>query len=619
MLAGLDPGVRFHSLRAVRIGSEPLYAFDIERLRAHVGPDCRVVTGYGATEASGIAEFVLPATLPPGRIPAGYALEDVEIAVHDDDGRAVVTGEAGEVIVRSTYLSSGYWRRPDLTRAVFQTDPHDARVGCYRTGDIGRLRPDGCLELVGRRDDQVKIRGYRVNPGEIELALVEHSAIREAVVAETGEARLVAYVVPRASPAPPPALLRRHLETRLPGYMIPSAFAAMDALPLTASGKVDRRALPEPPKPESVREGPFVAPRTPTEHQLAAMWEELFGVTRIGASDDFFDLGGDSLRAAALVASIEDTFARVLAPAVLLKAPKVADLAKAITEDQPLDEPITELRATGSETPIFFLHNDDGRGLYTHALARSLDAGRPFYAVHRDAFDSRSPALTVEALAAYGTQALRAVRPRGPYVIGGHCNGGAIALEMARQLRESGEEVELVVMVDTRAPSRRVRMRRRLSSVLSLRRRPMGLCARICWELGWRVRYYRERAALFGKAGLRAQLEFIRRKLQSRNAEPSDEARGGWRFHVPAPTLDSWRAQSRAVKRYVPPPYPGRVALFLAKEFPAPEPDLGWSALLPRLEVVIVPGDHHTCITRHVAAFAARLDELLRRTEAMAE
>ena len=625
MLSGLDADVRFPSLRAVRVSSEPLYASDVERLREHVGPDCMLVTGYGATEASGIAEFRIPAvaSLPPGRIPAGYALEDVEIAVHDEHGRPVAAGEAGEVIVRSRYLASGYWRRPDLTRAVFTPDPRDAALGCYRTGDIGRRRSDGCLELVGRRDDQVKIRGYRVNPGEIELALVEQPAIGEAVVtsaiAESGETRLVAYVVPRVWPAPMPALLRRHLETRLPAYMIPSAFVAVEALPLTASGKVDRRALPEPPEPESVREGPFVAPRTPTEHQLAAVWEEIFGVTRIGASDDFFDLGGDSLRAASLVAAIDATFGRVLPPSVLLKASKLADLANAIIELQRLDEPITALRASGSGTPIFFLHNDDGRGLYTHALARSLDATRPFYAVHRDGFDGQGAALTVEALATRVAQALRSVRPRGPYVIGGHCNGGAIALEMARQLQDAGEEVELVVMVDTRAPSRGARLRRRLLSVLGPLRRPVirgleeqaRLYARVYREIGWRARYYRERAAIFAKASLRAQVDFARRKLGStRRAAPTHDRRG-FRFRADGPALDSRRAQSLAVKRYVPPRYPGRVALFRAEEFPAPQPDLGWSALLPRLEVVVVPGDHHTCITRHVAAFAARLDEML--------
>jgi amino acid adenylation domain-containing protein len=621
----LDPGVRFDSLRMLRLGSEPIYRADVERLRKHLHPDCVLVTGYGATEASGVTEYRMTGStsLTSTRIPAGYPLQGVELAVQDDDGHPVAAGDPGEVVVRCPYLASGYWRAPQLTHSAFETDA-EGRICAYRTGDIGRLRPDGGLELLGRRDDQIKMRGYRVNPGEIELALAEQPRIAGAAVtsavAANGEARLVAYVVPRASPAPTPALLRRDLETRLPAYMIPSAFVVVNALPLTASGKVDRRALPAPPEPETVREGPFVAPRTPTEHQLAAIWEEIFGVPRIGATDDFFDLGGDSLRAATLVAGIETALGRTLAPSVLLRAPKLAELAKAINDEQRLDGPVTALQAKGNETAIFFLHNDEGRGLYTHALARALGTERPFYAVHRDGFDAgRAP--SVEELAASGTQALRSVRPKGPYVIGGHCNGGMIALEMARQLRESGEEVELVVMVDTRAPSLRARLRRRIAGALGPLRSPVirgleqqaRLWARVYREMGWRAHYYRERAVMFGRAGIREQVALARRKLAStRGAEPSDQARG-FRFHADLPALDSTRTQRRAIRRYAPPRYTGRVALFRAEEFPAPKPDLGWSALLPRLEVVVVPGDHHSCITRHVATFAARLEEALRR------
>jgi thioesterase domain-containing protein len=243
-----------------------------------------------------------------------------------------------------------------------------------------------------------------------------------------------------------------------------------------------------------------------------------------------------------------------------------------------------------------------------------LDAMRPFYAVHREGFDV-GPAPTVEALAGSGVLALRSVRPHGPYVLGGHCDGGMIALEMARQLRDSGDTVELVVMIDTRAPSRATRWRHWLASVLGPLHTPFILalenqariCARVYQEIGWRARYYRDQAMTFGRAGLREQVEVGRRKIGSiRHAADAP----GFRFHVDVPAVDS---PSRAVKRYVPPPYPGRVALFRAEAFPAREPDLGWSALLPRLEVLVVPGDHHTCITRHVAAFAARLEEVLKR------
>jgi len=606
VLASLDPGTRFRSLRIVRIGSEPLYRSDVERLREHVRSDCVLIAGYGATEASGIVEYRIDGTtpLPMGRIPAGYPLGDVEIAVRDEEGRPVKPGESGEVFVRSRFLSLGYWRRPELTRSVFENDPVDAQMRTYRTGDIGRLRPDGCLELLGRGDEQVKVRGYRVQPGEIELALAEHEAIREATVTSSvdarGETRLVAYFVAQSSPAPTALQLRQYLATRLPAYMVPSAYVALDALPLTASGKVDRKALPQPDL-EAIRKSHFVAPNSPTEHQMAAVWERVFGVSPIGVNDNFFDLGGDSLRAAALVSAIEETFGRVLKPSVLLTAPTVADMTAAtIRLENGLDEPLTALRATGTRAPIFFLHNDYGRGLYTHAIARSLSPEHPFYAVHRDGLDGMGDSPTVEALAGNCVRSLRAARAHGPYVLCGHCHGGLIALETARQLRRAGEEVELVVMVDTRAPIRARRALRRVSTMLG----PLGEAAfdgvdtglkhvvRAGEEIAWRSAYYRKRIAALG---------------QKINAAETVQ-------QVPREPLAVRHAYSRAASRYLPARYTGQVALFRAEKFPTRRPDLGWSSLLPQLEIVVVPGDHYTCITRHVAAFTARLDELLRRT-----
>ena len=628
ILASLDSDIRFHSLRVVRLGSEPLYRRDVDRLREHLRPDCILVTGYGATEASGIVEYRIESgtPLPAGRIPAGFPLGDVEIVVRGEDGRSVALGDAGEVTIRSRFLSSGYWRRPELTRAVFESDPHDEQMRTYRTGDIGRLRPDGCLELVGRRDEQVKVRGYRVHPGEIELALVEHPGIREAIVTSdveaNGETRLVAYVVPQSLPAPTAVLLRRYLAARLPAYMVPSALVAVKALPLLANGKVDRRALPPPLGPEAVRERYFVAPRSPTEHQMAAIWERNFGVSPIGVNDNFFDLGGDSLRAAALVSAIEKTFGRTLAPSVLLTAPTVGELTAAtILVERGFKEPLTALRASGTRAPIFFLHNDYGRGLYTHALARALPSDHPFYAVHRDGVDEKGAAPTIEGLAANCVRALRAARPRGPYVLGGHCHGGLIALEMAHQLRAVGENVELLVMVDTRAPSATLRAFHRVTTALG----PLGgpvfhgvhegfkLVALVCGEIAWRTRYYLNRVRRPGGNGASAPLAQQRLSESTAGVTQTREDRQALEAHAaPLIPIELRRAYSNAVRRYAPPSYGGRVALFRAEELPARNPDLGWSSLLPRLEIVVVPGDHYTCITRHVAAFGARLDNVLR-------
>jgi len=383
--------------------------------------------------------------------------------------------------------------------------------------------------------------------------------------------------------------------------MVPATYLAMETLPLTASGKVDRRALP-PPEQAAVQERRFVAPRNPTEHQMAAIWERIFGMSPIGANDNFFDLGGDSLRGGALVSAIEEAFGRVLAPSMLLTAPTVADLTAAIIRaENSFDEPVTALRAAGARAPIFFLHNDYGRGLYTRALERSLATDHPFYAVHRDGLEEMGDSPTVEALAANCVRSLRATRAHGPYVLGGHCHGGLIALEMARQLRIAGEHVELVVMVDTRAPPPVLRALRRASKRLGTPGEVAFDCAdagfrllaRAGDEIAWRIVYYRKRIATRGRK----------------------DSSGETRQEVPREPLAVRHAYSRAARRYFPQGYAGRVALFRAEEFPTRRPDLGWSDLLPKLEVVVVPGDHYTCITRHVTAFGARLDDVLRRTD----
>jgi amino acid adenylation domain-containing protein len=631
LLAEIGPDRRFPSVRVVRLGSEPLFRHDVERFREHFGPHCLLVAGYGVSEASDIVEYRMShdTPLPAARVPAGYPHAGVEILVLDEDGRAVRDGEAGEVAVRSRYLSEGYWRRADLTHATFQSDPADSRSRIYRTGDVGRLLPDGCLELLGRRDHQVKVRGYEVHPGEIEAALTEHAAVREAVVtawvAPDGDTHLAAYIVPRTPAGAHASTLREFLRARLPVYMVPSAFIRLDTLPLGPNGTVDREALPPPPRPTAARAVDFVSPRSPLEHQVAGIWEDLFGVRPIGARDDFFDLGGDLLLAAALVAAIEETCGRVLPPAVLLEAPTVATLAALlIREEDTFDDPLTALRDSGSRPPMIFVHNDHGRGLYTHALARALDPDRPFYAVHLHGLARRELPTTVEGIAADRLLAVRAACPHGPYVLGGHGEGGLVALEMARQLRAEGERVESVLLVDTRAPSLVLRTLHRAAEGLArLRRLPPDERAEFFWHmvrvsetLASHTRYYAHRAQTLRRMDLDGRAEFVGRQL-ARAVHGFAQLRGRSRRRrrAPAAIAEPTRAYRRAIRHYLPAPYGGPVVLFLAEEFPAYRPDLGWSRLLPQLEVVIIPGDHHSCVTRHVGVFGAQVEEVLRRIE----
>jgi acyl carrier protein len=247
----------------------------------------------------------------------------------------VPVGVAGELCIGGVGLARGYLGRPGLTAERFVPNPFAATPGerLYRTGDLARYLPDGNLEFLGRIDHQVKVRGYRIELGEIEATLTAHPAVREAVVVAreegAGEKRLVAYVVGEASGAE----LRAFVRSKLPEYMVPSAFVALAALPLTANGKIDRRALPAPEgRPEQERA--YVAPRTPVEEVLAGIWAEVLRLDRVGVQDNFFDLGGHSLLATQVVSRLREAFSVELPLRALFETPTIMDLAEAIIESE---------------------------------------------------------------------------------------------------------------------------------------------------------------------------------------------------------------------------------------------------------------------------------------------
>jgi amino acid adenylation domain-containing protein len=331
----LRPESRFPAVRLVRLEGDRASRSDVELFRRHFGPSCSLAVGLGITETGLIRRYVIGHDAPPdeGPVPVGYPVEDMEVRLLGEDGEPAGPGHVGEIAVRSRYLAAGYWRRPDLTAAAFRPDPDGGDARIYKTGDLGRMRADGCLEYLGRKDAQVKIRGHRVELIEVENALLETGRIREAAVAARedrfGDARLVAYIVPERRPAPSGVELRGILGRALPDYMLPAAFVELEALPLNPNGKVDRRTLPDPPSVRPELATPYVAPRTPLEALLAGIWAEVLGLDRVGVDDRFLDLGGDSLLAARVAARVRDALGIGLPPAALLATPTVAGQALA--------------------------------------------------------------------------------------------------------------------------------------------------------------------------------------------------------------------------------------------------------------------------------------------------
>ncbi|WP_182880432.1 non-ribosomal peptide synthase/polyketide synthase [Microbispora sp. H10949] len=392
LVAAEDPAC-LAGVREVWTGGDVVPADAVRRVM-DACPGVVVVDGYGPTETTTFAA-AHPMALPrqvPDAVPIGSPLDNMRLHVLDGRLRPVPVGVAGELYIAGAGLARGYLDRPGLTAERFVADPYGGPgERMYRTGDVVRWTPGGVLEFLGRGDDQVKLRGFRIELGEIEAALQAHPAIGQSVVAAhqdpAGRKHLVAYVVPAADERPAPGELRDWLARSLPDYMVPSVFVTLEALPLSANGKVDRRALPAPEAALTSDRG-YVEPAGPVQRELARIWAEVLGVDRVGAEDNFFELGGDSILSIQVVSRARRAGLR-LATKDLFVHQTITALAPAVTT---ADEPGPDAAVTGPVplTPIQrWLFESEGDSpdhfnqsvlvelaadLDEHALRRALDA-----------------------------------------------------------------------------------------------------------------------------------------------------------------------------------------------------------------------------------------------------
>ncbi len=600
----------FPGVRVVRLEGDRSARLDVELFRRHFAPGCVLANGLGATETGLVRRFLLGRETPfdGDLVPIGYPVEDMEVAVLDDDGKPAAPGEVGEISVRSEYLALGYWNRPDLTARAFETDARGRRA--YRTGDLGRLRTDGCLEHLGRRDSRTKIRGVTVSLAEVEAALARLPSIREAaVIAGTDahhERRLLAYYVPAAGSEPTVSELRRHLAEELPPQMIPSRYRRLAALPLNQNLKVDRNALPAPTRARPALDQAYAPPEDPTQSELVRIWQELLEVEPVGIRDDFFDLGGDSLLATEMLAAIEEAIGVEASPSILLSGSTVEHVAARLARPGKASAAVAPVQTDGSKAPLYFLHGDYlGGGLYCRKIARALGPEQPVFALTPCGLDGEAAPLTIEEMATRHLQALRRHRPHGPYRLAGNCNGGLIALEMARRLAEEGETVEPLLVIRTSAANARFSRARRL---IERGGRLLGLSEvtqrSLVRRWRWFVRAW-SAASPPGRVGLVVgKLIRLVRRPAGGAGRPGPEASAAPddRDRLIATFTD-------AADDYVPLPYRGKVVLFWPAEEPEPAADTlrWWRRISPGAEVETIPGDHLTSITVHGQAFARRL------------
>lgn len=443
---------RLPSVRLAIVGGEACRASDLAGAR-RVMPGATILNLYGASEAG----YVAFTTVAPGQPLTDdlavfrHTLPWQTVDVIDDAGRPVPDGEPGEIRVRGADISLRYWNAPPEGERDFTDEPDGTRS--IRTGDCGRRRADGALEQLGRLDLRVKMRGHMVDLQAVERALTAVPGIREAavsaVVDRTRDVRLVAHLVASSGSPPSVPALHAALRARLAAFMIPAVFEYREVLPRNSRGKLDREALRERAAATHMHDaGDFAGTRTTVVAALSEVAGRLLRQRDVDAHADLLDEGLDSLAVAELLATIRARLGVGVSLAQLLEEPTIAALAARIEEARPsADRVLCPLVLDGAGMPFFCVAGGGGDMVGLRNLARRLD--RPTYSFVARGFETRArPDRRVESAAARYEAAIRAVRPHGPYLIGGCSSGGLVALEIARRLRAAGEDVAMLALLD---------------------------------------------------------------------------------------------------------------------------------------------------------------------------
>jgi amino acid adenylation domain-containing protein len=571
----------FGRLDQLLFGGEAVDPIAVRRV-LDTAPPRRLLHVYGPTETTTFAtwhEVARADVALSTAIPIGRPIANTRCHVLDANLQPAPVGAVGELYVGGAGLARGYLNRMDFTAERFVADPFRPGERLYRTGDRARYRNDGNLEFVGRMDQQVKIRGFRVEPGEIEAALGACPGVQKCAVLaredQPGVKRLVAYVVSATGTPPPSAReLRDRLAAQLPPYMVPSAVVALEAMPLTANGKLDRAALPVPEASGGECESTRGAPSDDLERDLQSIWEAMLGIHPIGVEDSFFDIGGHSLLAIRLLDAVERRFGRTLGLATLFEGPTIRGQAALLRRPAAAVPACcaVAVQPNGDRTPLFFVSGFGGAILPFEKLARELGDEQPLYVLDINSlaeFDGSK--LTLEGVATQLLADMRRVQPHGPYQLAGFSLGGKIVYEMAQQLQRAGERVDLLALLDCAAPGfprlRSFPVRVVLHVMYALEKEPRSAAIYLLQRIGMLKKYFgfaeRGEPSVFKSKDIVDTSATLVRAIESR-AQPIYEA---------------W-------EQYEPEFYPGRMTLIRAeiREYPpgvvADDLKMGWGPLI---------------------------------------
>ena len=579
-------------LQTIITGGEALSPRHVHRALRKL-PGVTLINGYGPTENTTFTCcYRIPGAFPADarNVPIGHAVNGTYLRVLNQRFEPVPEGEVGELCIGGAGLATGYLNRPDLTRERFIADPVHPTQRLYRSGDLVRQLSGGNYEFLGRMDRQVKVNGHRIELEEVEAVLSAHAAVKRCVVEVMTPANdqklLAAFVVGTANASE----LRTHLHEQLPTHMRPARIVIIDEVPLTPNGKADRKALQElllnAPEPTQTADDEV-------ERWLAATWRHLLPGTSPARGESFLDLGGTSLDAVRLMQRIEERYGCELPLSALVETPTLQGLARQIREHGRHGpwSPLVPIRPGGSKPPLFFVHPLGGNVLGFKDFAQHLDDARPLFGLQAHGLISgQDPLSSIEAMAESYLLHLKREQPTGPYHLGGISLGGVIALEMALQLREMGEDVAYLLIGDiwfTRGPH--------IHPLAWHLTRLLSLCADVPGH--WNR--------------LRADRE-ARQAADLQNLGKTSE--GGYGRHVAAAHHQAWQA-------YEPRYYDGDITLVRSQNLSTQVlhmercfgQALGWQQLTSgEVRTYLVPGTHHhLCYGDNAARFARIIESSL--------
>jgi len=586
-----------HRLRYVVFGGEALETSMLKPwYEQNQAQNTQLINMYGITETTVHVTFrpLTPAdTEKRGGSPVGCRIPDLRTYILDGERQPVPIGVVGELYVGGAGVARGYLNRVELTAERFLRDPFVKEPGkrMYKTGDLGRWRGEGDIEFLGRNDSQVKIRGFRIELGEIEARLAEKTGVREAVVIlredTPGEKRLVAYYTCSKEPVSAEAL-RMHLSGRLPEHMVPAAYVRLEAVPLTTNGKLDRKALPVP-DTDAYGVGGYEAPAGPIEEALAKIWAEVLKVPRVGRHDDFFALGGHSLLAGRLLSRIGQVTGHQIPLSALFRSATIESLAQLVQHGTELgnDPVVMEIQHGISGRLPFFAIVPPGEDSLGYAmLARHMGRDQTVYKVQAHSPVVRNRPYTEQEMCAISREyaaAIVDVQPKGPYCLGGMCDGTHIAERVTLELEAQNREVGLFAIFDT-------------WTLQHSQRR---------WL--WRLYYYQQRIQEIRNLDLGKQFETYASIVANKIAKLTGKVR-----------IENEWPQAYWPKDFVPRPFRAPIALFKRPVQPfyyVKDTEMGWGQRSEAgVEIHLIPFDHNELLREpHVQTLGEGLAACIER------